>query len=165
MRLLNQPVTEYRARRARLLSEIKDGVVVILGNVEEDMGVEMRYRQNNWFAYLTGVRTPDAAVLLVPQGLPSVNGAREMLFIPPRNLRMERWTGVQLAPGAETAKVFGAEQVLANTDLWTKLKEAAALPAFKNAQGQSKMKLYTIAPRGVSNGRVREYEFVEQAQA
>jgi len=164
VRLLNQPVAEYRARRARLLSEIKDGIVVILGNLEEDMGVEMRYRQNNWFAYLTGVRTPAAAVLLVPQGLPSLNGAREVVFIPPRDLSAERWTGVQLGPGPETAKVFGAEQVLANTNLWAKLKEAAALPAFKDAQGQTRMKLYTIAPRAVSNGRVREYQFVEQAK-
>jgi Xaa-Pro aminopeptidase len=164
VRLLNQPVSEYRARRSRLLSEIKDGVVVVLGNTEENMGVEMRYRQNNWFAYLTGVRTPDAAVMLVPQGLPSANGAREMIFIPPRNLMMERWTGVQLGPGPETARVFGAEQVLPNSELWAKLKEAAALPAFKNARGQSAMKLYTIAPRAVSNGRVREYEFVQQAK-
>ncbi len=160
VRLLNQPVGEYRARRQRLLNEIKDGVVVILGNVEEDMGVEMRYRQNNWFAYLTGVRTPDATLLLVPQGLPSAAGARELLFIPPRNLQMERWTGVQLGPGPETARVFGAEQVLANDELWAKLKEAAALPAFKGA-----MKLYTIAPRQVSNGRVREYQFAERARA
>jgi Xaa-Pro aminopeptidase len=164
VRLLNQPVAEYRARRAKLMSQIKDGVVVVLGNVEEDLGVEMRYRQNNWFAYLTGVRTPAAAVMLVPQGLPSLNGAREIIFIPPRDLDNERWTGVQLAPGAETAKVFGAEQVVANTDLWTKLKEAAALPAFRNAQGASSMKLYTIAPREVSNGRVREYQFVQQVK-
>src|SRR5215213_4392089 len=160
VRLLNQPVAEYRARRQRVINEIKDGVVVILGNVEEDMGVEMRYRQNNWFAYLTGVRTPDAAVLLVPQGLPSAAGAREIVFIPPRNLEMERWTGVQLGPGPETAKVFGAESVLPNNELWAKLKEAAALPAFKGA-----MKLYTIAPRAVSNGRVREYQFAERARA
>ena len=165
VRLLNQPVGEYRARRAKLLSQIKDGIVLILGNVEENMGVEMRYRQNNWFAYLTGVRTPNAAVMLVPQGLPSLNGAREIVFIPPRDLGLERWTGIQLGPGPETAKVFGAEQVLANSELWAKLKEAAALPAFKNAQGQSTMKLYTIAPRQVSNGRVREFEFVQQARA
>lgn len=165
VRLLNQPVGEYKARRAKLLSQIKDGVVVILGNVEEDLGVEMRYRQNNWFAYLTGVRTPDAAVMLVPPGLPSLNGAREIVFIPQRNLQTERWTGVQLGPGPETAKIFGAEQVLANGDLWTKLKEAATLPAFKNAQGGNTMKLYTIAPRAASNGRVREYEFVQQARA
>ena len=160
VRLLNQPVSEYRERRQRLLSQIKDGVVVILGSAEESMGVEMRYRQNNWFAYLTGVRTPDAALLLVPQGLPSAGGAREFVFIPPRNLMMERWTGVQLGPGPETAKVFGAEQVLPNDQFWAKLKEAAALPAFKGA-----MKLYTIAPRQVSNGRVREYQFAERARA
>ncbi|HKR02282.1 MAG TPA: Xaa-Pro peptidase family protein [Pyrinomonadaceae bacterium] len=163
VRLLNQPIGEYQARRAKLLSKIKDGVVVILGNVEEDMGVEMRYRQNNWFAYLTGVRTPEASVMLVPPGLPSLGGAREIIFIPPRDLKMERWTGVQLGPGPETAKVFGAEQVLPNNDLWPRLREAAALPAFKNAQGQSSMKLYTIAPRAASNGRVREYEFAQQA--
>jgi Xaa-Pro aminopeptidase len=165
VRLLNQPVGEYKARRARLMSQIKDGIVVILGNVEEDMGIEMRYRQNNWFAYLTGVRTPAASVMLVPQGLPSVGGAREIIFIPPRDLDNERWTGVQLGPGAETAKVFGAEQVLANTELWAKLKEAAGLPIFRNAQGASTMKLYTIAPRALGNGRVREYQFVEQARA
>jgi Xaa-Pro aminopeptidase len=164
VRLLNQPVGEYRARRTKLLSQIKDGVVVILGNVEENMGIGMRYRQNNWFAYLTGVRTPDAAVMLVPQGLPSVNNAREIIFIPPRDLQAERWTGVQLGPGAETARAFGAEQVLANSDLWPKLKEAAALPAFKNAQGASTMKLYTVVPRGLGNGRVREYEFVQLAK-
>jgi Xaa-Pro aminopeptidase len=179
VRLLNQPVTEYRARRARLMNEIKDGVVVVLGNVEEESGIEERYRQNNWMAYLTGVRTPGSSLLLVPQGLASVNGAREIIFIPPRNLQEERWTGVQLAPGEETARGFAVERVSptrgntpilsaqagsnkADDNLMLKLKEAAALPVFKNAQGQSAMKVYTIAPRGVRNGFVREYEFVEQ---
>ena len=164
VRMLNQPVGEYRARRQKLLSQIKDGVVVILGNVEVDEGVEARYRQNNWMAYLTGVRTPNAAVLLVPQGLPSLNGAREVVFIPQRDLQNERWTGVQLGPGAETAKVFGVETVLGNEELWNKLKEAAALPSFKNAQGQTNMKLYTIAPREARDGFVREYQFTQQAK-
>ncbi|HEX8143842.1 MAG TPA: Xaa-Pro aminopeptidase [Pyrinomonadaceae bacterium] len=164
VRLINQPVGQYRARRQKLLEEIKDGVVVILGNVEESMGVEQRYRQNNWMAYLTGVRTPGASLLLLPAGLPSTGGAREVVFIPPRNLEMERWTGVQLGPGPEAASAFGAERVLAADQLWPTLKEAAALPAFKNAQGQSKMKIYTIAPRRAVNGFVREYEFVERAR-
>lgn len=183
VRLLNQPVGEYRARRQKLLAEIKDGIVIVLGNVEESAGVEMRYRQNNWMAYLTGVRTPGAALMLVPQGLPSVGGAREIVFIPPRNLQAERWTGVQLAPGEEAAKAFGVERVLptragagsvrisydeisVNSDdnLMLRLKEAAALPAFKNAAGQSAMKLYTFAPRRAVNGFVREYEFVERVR-
>ncbi|HEX8747250.1 MAG TPA: aminopeptidase P N-terminal domain-containing protein, partial [Pyrinomonadaceae bacterium] len=179
VKLLNQPVADYRARRARLMDEIKDGVVVILGNVEEDNGIEARYRQNNWMAYLTGVRTPGASLLLVPQGLASMNGAREIVFIPPRNLQEERWTGIQLAPGEETARGFGAERVMptigsepviaakgantASNNLLLKLKEAAQLPAFKGAQeGQTSMKVYTIAPRDVHNGFVREYQFVEE---
>jgi Xaa-Pro aminopeptidase len=166
VRLLNQPIAEYRARRQKLMSEIKDGVVVILGNVEEDSGIEERYRQNNWMAYLTGVRTPEAALMLVPQGLPSLNGAREIVFIPPRDLDNEKWTGVQLAPGEEAARTFGVERVLAyKDDLWAKLKEAASLPAFKDAEGKSHMKLYTISPREPRNGFLREYKFAEQARA
>jgi Xaa-Pro aminopeptidase len=168
VRLLNQPVTEYRARRQRLMEQIKDGVVVILGNVEESAGVEGRYRQNNWMAYLTGVRTPGAALVLVPQGLASQGGAREFVFIPPRDLESERWTGVQLAPGPETARVFGVERVLPAknipNDLWPTLKEAASLPAFKGADGQGKMKLYTFAPRNVRNGFVREFQFAESVK-
>jgi Xaa-Pro aminopeptidase len=160
VKLLNQPVSEYKSRRERLMDQVKDGVVVILGNVEEDAGIEARYRQNNWMAYLTGVRTPDAAVLLVPEGLPSVGGAKEMVFIPPRNLAAERWTGVQLAPGDETARTFGVERVLSiSDDFWPKIKEAAALPAFKGA-----MKIYTIAPRALHDGAVREFEFGERAK-
>lgn len=165
VRLLHQPLSDYRARRQMLMSEIKDGVVVILGNVEEDTGIEQRYRQNNWMGYLTGVRAPGAAVLLVPQGLPSLGGAREIVFIPPRNLMMERWTGVQVAPGEETARAFGVERVLSmRDDFWPKLKEAAALPAFKDSQGQSKMKLYTRAPNQPRNGSMLEYQFIERAQ-
>ncbi|MGB7923012.1 MAG: aminopeptidase P family protein [Pyrinomonadaceae bacterium] len=164
VRLLNQPVSEYRARRQKLMSEIKDGIVVILGNIEDDES-EVRYRQNNWMAYLTGVRTPGAAVMLVPPGLPSLEGARELVFIPPRNLAMEQWTGVQLAPGAEAAKAFGVERVLSmKDDLWPKIKEAASLPAFKNAQGAGAMKLYTIAPRAPRDGFVRQFQFAEQAR-
>ena len=164
VRLLNQPLSEYRARRQKLMNETKDGIVLILGNVEEEAGIEARYRQNNWMAYLTGVRTPDAAVLLVPPGLPSLDGAREIVFIPPRNPLMERWTGVQRAPGPETASAYGVERVLSiRDDLWPKLKEAAALPAFKGANGQTTMKLYTIAPRSINEGNVRQALFVQKA--
>lgn len=178
-RLLNQPLGEYQARRRRLLSEVKDGVIVILGNVDEDEGVT-RYRQNNWMAYLTGIRTPGAALLLVAPGLPSEGGAREIVFIPPRDLRTERFTGVQLAPGPETARAFGVERVLPTRvaggeaeesrasgmedNLLLKLREAASLPAFRNAQGQSTMKLYTIAPQQPVEGFVREYRFAARVR-
>lgn len=167
VRLLNQPLGEYRARRQKLMEQTKDGVVLILGNVEESAGVEMRYRQNNWMAYLTGVRTPGAALLLVPAGLPSAGGAREIVFIPPRDPVAERWTGVQLAPGPQAAQAFGVERVLPlarREDLLPLLKEASLLSAFKNAAGQSSMKLYTLAPLRARNGYVREYELAERVR-
>jgi Xaa-Pro aminopeptidase len=165
VRLFNQPISEYRARRQKLMDSVKDGIVVVLGNVEEETGIEQRYRQNNWFGYLTGIRTPGAALMLVPQGLPSLGGAREIVFIPPRNLMMERWTGVQLAPGEDAAKAFGVERVLSmRDDLWPKLKEAAALPAFKDAGGQTRMKLYTRAPNQPRNGSVIEFQFAGKVQ-
>jgi Xaa-Pro aminopeptidase len=157
VRMFNQPVSEYRARRQKLMESIKDGIVVILGNVEEETGIEQRYRQNNWMGYLTGIRTPGAALMLVPQGLPSLGGAREIVFIPPRNLMMERWTGVQLAPGEDAAKAFGVERVLSmRDDLWPKLKEAAAQ--------QTRMKLYTRAPNLPRNGSVLEFQFAGKVQ-
>ncbi|OLE50754.1 MAG: hypothetical protein AUG51_26760 [Acidobacteria bacterium 13_1_20CM_3_53_8] len=167
VRLLNQPLSEYRARRQALLSQITDGVVVILGNEEESLGVEARYRQNNWMAYLTGVRTPGAAIVLVPQGLPSLGGAHEIVFIPPRNPASERWTGTQVGPSEETARAFGVERVLSmSEDFWPKLREAAALPVFKSEQpGQTKMKLYTIVPRRIGDGNVHEFQFVEKAKS
>lgn len=165
VRLLNQPLNEYRARRQKLMESIKDGVVVILGSVEESGGVEARYRQNNWMAYLTGVRTPGSALVLAPHGLPSQGGARELVFIPPRNPATERWTGVQLEPSPETARAFGVERVLSAknvlTDLWPVLKEASALPAFRKDEGNSSMKLYTIAANAPRSGRVREYLFTQ----
>lgn len=184
VRLLSQPVGEYHARRQKLMDQVKDGVVVILGNVEEDAGIEARYRQNNWMAYLTGVRTPEAAVMLVPAGLPSEGGAKEIIFIPPRDLAGERWTGAQLGPGPEAARTFGVERVLptriesaeafgssggggtadALQNVMAKLKEAASLPAFKNAEGQTQMKIYTLAPRAPRNGYVREYTFAERVK-
>jgi hypothetical protein len=160
--LMNQPLSEYQSRRRKLLDHYQDGAVVILGAVEEEEGT-VRYRQNNWMAYFTGVSTPNAALLLIPQGLPSLQGAREILFIPPRDRSAERWTGVQMGPGPEAAKAFGVERVLPIGELIPRLKEAAGLAAFRVTGGATKMKLYTVAPGELDAATFREYQFVERA--
>lgn len=161
--LMNQPLSEYKERRKRLLDRYQDGAVVVLGAVEEEEGT-VRYRQNNWMAYFTGVATPNAALLLIPQGLPSLQGAREIVFIPPRDLVNEQWTGVQMGPGPDAARVFGVERVLPITELIPRLKEAANLPAFRVTNGGTKLKLYTIAPDEPETSNLREYQFVESAR-
>lgn len=141
--LAGQPLGEYRARRQRLIEQLKEGVVVLGGAHEADFGEVGRFRQNNYFQYLTGVETPGAYLILAPKG---VDGVRELLFIPPRNPGMERWTGVQMGPGAEAEAAFGFEKVLPTTEF---KKTLAGLVAGEKV-------FYTITPRPGDTTHARE---------
>ena len=99
-----EPVQAYHERRARLVAETGDGLIVLFGYREEDIAASTTpFRQNENFYYLTGWDDPGAMMLLVPQVPEKGEGgkaqlAREILFIPPRDYRMERWTGPVLGP-------------------------------------------------------------------
>jgi Xaa-Pro aminopeptidase len=54
--------SEYAARRQRLMAKIPDGVAIILGAMPHDGG--LGYRQNNDFMYFTGVKIPDAVLIM-----------------------------------------------------------------------------------------------------
>jgi Xaa-Pro aminopeptidase len=103
------PLSEYHARRARLVQETGDGLVVLFGYHEQDVAISTtQFRQNENFYYLTGWNQPTAAMLLVPM---TSNGsghspeiAKEILFIPPHNYRQEKWTGPKLAPDDAAAR-------------------------------------------------------------
>lgn len=101
-------LTDYHERRARLVSEASDGVVVLFGYNEADVAASVTtFHQNENFYYLTGWNEPDAMLLLVPKA--SANPGRdqpveidkEILFIPPHDYRQEKWTGPKL--GADDA--------------------------------------------------------------
>ncbi|MDX2036974.1 MAG: Xaa-Pro aminopeptidase [Isosphaeraceae bacterium] len=116
--LLEQPASIYRERRAELMERIaaaekldpsnKDAtapevLVVLVGELDEPE--DARFRQNNWFAYLTGVDSPRASLVLrVPQ-------REETLYLPARNKMMERWTGPKLGPGPEGVEATGCARV------------------------------------------------------
>lgn len=155
--LANQPTTEYRARRERLMERLKDGVIVMVGAREEDFGEVGRFRQKNDFMYLSGVQTPGAFLMLVPAGLTPDKAAREVAFIPARNPGQERWTGVQLGPGAEAAAAFGIKEVAASESFEKRLGEILALPAFKSGQA----KIYTVASSRLTPQTTREHLFLE----
>jgi len=148
-KLANQPLSEYKARRMRLMEQVKEGVIVVGGASESDFGEVGRFRQNNYFQYLSGVETPDAYLILVPKGL---DGAREFLFIPPRNLAMERWTGPQLGPGPEAEAAFGIEKVRPATEFRKTLEGLAASEKVFN----------TVIPRPQDTTRTRELMLVDQ---
>ncbi len=160
--LAGQPPADYRARRQRLLEQIKDGIVVLLGAREEDLGEVGRFRQKNDFMYLTGAEIPASYLLLVPAGLIEGKPAQETLFIPARNLRQERWTGVKLSPGAEAQQKFGIQEVLSADQFETQLKTLLMAAPFKSEGAKPAAKLYTLVARGSTAVITREYHFVER---
>ncbi|HJQ71506.1 MAG TPA: aminopeptidase P N-terminal domain-containing protein [Blastocatellia bacterium] len=156
-RVAGQPKTEYGARRQRLLEKVKDGIVVLIGAREEDLGEVGRFRQNNDFMYLSGVETPAAFLMIVPANLSPTKAAHEVVFIPARNPSHERWNGVQMGPGKEAEQWYGAQEVAPSDKFWDRLREAISSPAFKSTGA----KLYTLVPTGEAAKLTRENEFVE----
>jgi Xaa-Pro aminopeptidase len=158
--LANQPLSEYKTRRQKLLEKVKDGVVILVGAREEDLGEVGRFKQKNDFMYLTGVETPAAYVMLIPAGLLPGKPAQETVFIPPRNLYKERWTGPQIGPGKEAEQKFGLPEVASLANFKERLTAMLAAPPFKAEPGKTPAKLYTILPGEANALNVREQEFV-----
>src|SRR5262252_6970046 len=125
-KLANIPKSEYHARRQKLLSQIKDGIIVMVGAREEDLGEVGRFRQHNDFMYLTGVQTPAAYLIFVPSNIAPNKAQRETVFIPPRDIKHEQWTGVQIGPGSEGQSFFGLEEVAPSTTFKERLTKALA---------------------------------------
>jgi Xaa-Pro aminopeptidase len=96
-----QPGADYHARREALAKKA-GGVVVLLAPLEP-MDSVYAFRQENNFYYLSGVTVPGAGLLIAPaseaQGDAPARAYSEILFLPPRNLRLEKFTGPQM--GAE----------------------------------------------------------------
>jgi Xaa-Pro aminopeptidase len=92
---------EYAARRDSLLARVDSGVVVAFGGVETT-NYWPTFFQLPSFAYLTGFGEPDAALVLVKRAA----GRSAALFVPPRNLRMEKYVGARTGP-AEAERAAG----------------------------------------------------------
>jgi Xaa-Pro aminopeptidase len=92
------PATEYAARREALGARLRDGVLVALGGREPVLDYE-GFNQTSQFLYLTGLREPGAALVLVRQ-----NGrTTPLLFVEPRDPAREAWTGKRLGVEGATA--------------------------------------------------------------
>lgn len=145
-------LAEFQARRARARETIAGGVLAIRGTAEAEATDTTRFRQNNWFLYLTGVRAPDALLLidaLAPEG------ERETLYLPPRNPMMERWTGPKLGAGPEAAAAYGFERVRETTEFDRDLRSILE----RRATEASPIKVWTIVPTGADATFTRDAAF------
>src|ERR1044071_4675386 len=147
-KLAGQPKPDYRARRQKLMEQLKDGIVVLIGAREDEFGEVGRFRQKNNFMYLTGVQTPSAYMMLIPAGIIPNKPAQEIVFIPPRNLMHEKWTGPQIGPGREGEAAFGMQEVADASKFNDRLRELLSSAAFKSDSASTKpaAKIYTVVP-------------------
>jgi len=132
--LEKQSASVYHARRVALAAKLVGGVAILFAAEEAQLDLTP-YRQDEDFYYLTGWNEPGAALLIAGASEPASDHTSalepqaersytEILFLPTRNLRMEKYTGAKLdeaTPGA--AATAGVDAV----------KPMAELPAVLNA--------------------------------
>ena len=120
-----QPAGVFHARRVALAGRLNGGVAVLFAAEESQLDFTP-YRQDSDFYYLTGWNEPGAALMIVsdaPQAA-SPRTYKEILFLPARNLRMEKYTGVKMdavTPGVEEAS--GVDQVEPMAELPAELNQ------------------------------------------
>ncbi len=111
-----QPNSDYHARREALAKKI-GGVVVLFAPMESEGPNDLYgFRQEDNFYYLSGLTLPGAAFLIAPateaKGDVAARSYTEILFLPPRNLTQEKWTGPKLGPeNPEAPKITGFDRV------------------------------------------------------
>ena len=111
-----QPNADYHARREALANKA-GGVIVLFAPMEPSTGNAIYgFRQEDNFFYLSGLTEPGAALLIASAAEAKDNApARpymEVLFLPPRNLIQEKWTGPKLGPeNPEAPNITGFDRV------------------------------------------------------
>ncbi|HEV2349049.1 MAG TPA: aminopeptidase P N-terminal domain-containing protein [Terriglobia bacterium] len=134
-------LSDYHERRARLVHETGDGVVVLFGYSEDEIAISTTtFRQNEMFYYLTGWNEPDGILLLVPNPAAAAGRrssgeiGKEILFIPSHDYSEEKWTGPKLGPDDPAAP--------ARTGFPT-VKSASLFPAALQEALKTFPKIYT----------------------
>lgn len=101
-----EPNSVYAERRAKLASQV-DAPLILWGFTgREELSQDYVFAQEENFYYLTGHNEEGAGLILLPspQGNhaappeASLNGQREVLFLPPENPDKEKWNGARLSP-------------------------------------------------------------------
>jgi Xaa-Pro aminopeptidase len=121
-----QPVSVYHARRTALSAKLNGGVAVLFA-AEEPLLDFMPYRQDSDFFYLTGWTEPGAALLEVAADAKTGRVARDILFLPTRNLRMEKYTGEKMDEATpQVAAKTGFDEVRSMAELPVVLNQLIA---------------------------------------
>ena len=95
-----EPLSVFAERRAKLVAAVNAPVVLFGYTGHEEANPSYVFMQEENFYYLTGHNEEGAALLLVPESAEQKgwSGAREILYLPPRDLAEEKWNGPRMGP-------------------------------------------------------------------
>lgn len=112
--------SEYIQRREQLMAKIGKGTAIFRSAPMAVMhnDVEYNFRQDSDFFYLTGFNEPNAVAVLAPHH----EEHKFVLFVQPKDLEKETWTGYRV--GVEAAKqLYSADVVYSISELDEKLPQ------------------------------------------
>jgi Xaa-Pro aminopeptidase len=127
-----EPNSVYAERRAKVAAEA-DAPIVLWGYTgREESSLAYVFAQEENFYYLTGHNEEGAALLLLPAGKAqrgaAWDGPGEILYLPPKDPRSEKWNGVRMSPsdpGIEAQTGFAAvepfPEIRANVEKLSKI--------------------------------------------
>lgn len=96
-----------------------NSVAVFFANPERNRSndVDYPYHQDPDFYYLTGYKEPHSVLLIFKDKQTAANGTRydEIIFVQPRNVVYEMWTGRRLG-NVKTKEMLGLQQAFNNTE-------------------------------------------------
>jgi Xaa-Pro aminopeptidase len=106
-------ITLYRARRAKLLSEMQAGIAVIPTAAERlrNRDSHYPYRYDSYFYYLTGFTEPEALLVLI-----AGDEQKAVLFAREKDPEREIWDGFRYGPEA-AKEAFGFDEAHSITKL------------------------------------------------
>ena len=112
-----------------LANKLEGGVAVLFAATEaEGPNATFGFRQDNNFFYLSGSTEPGAALVIAsPFNKEPAQPYTEILFLPNRNPRQEKWTGPKLAPDdPQAAGITGVDRVASLDKLSEEASKLAA---------------------------------------
>ena len=113
------PAEEFAARRVQVMTQIGDGVAIVLGTTEPPG--EMPFRQNDQFFYLTGLAEPRASVII------DGRSRKTTLFVQPKTDQQDKsMYGPGVGPGQETAMLYGVDAAPARAEFSAAITALAA---------------------------------------
>lgn len=118
------PNSVYKERRERFMGEIGTEAVSMFFSASEknrNGDGDYPFRQDDNFYYLTGFNEPNAVLVISPKGImlrdnhdsTKTDTVREILFVQPRDVRSERWTGRRFGPEGVMA-LLGVQRAFTN---------------------------------------------------